>query len=192
MATIRKGGTRQIRKNFNEKYLGSGSWLRGYTDAVIEFELSDNSLDGLQWLRDFLNTVINVNSTGRSPRHNDAVNSHDSSMHYMDGTQIIRAIDFTIPDKQLFNVLYWDIKNKGVIYQTLRKRFGLSIGLYGTFFHIDDGQGAGVSSKNIYTDTFGKFGLWDTTSKKKALTKTYIILSKLKALGYMFPQEIKK
>jgi len=172
MATIKKGGTRKIRTNFNESELQSGSWRGGYSDTQPSFELSDNTLDALQWVREFLDTIIKIRSTARSPQHNHNVGSYPSSMHYWDGSKTIRAIDFTIPDEDLFNVLYWDIRNKGIIYKTFRERFGLSIGMYNTFFHIDDGKGVGVSPSSQHTDKYGKFGLWDTTTEKKNLNES--------------------
>lgn len=187
MAIIKKGGTRQIRKNINESELQSGSWRRNFPDTQDEFELSDNTLDALQWIRSFTDSEVEIISTARSPLHNEDVGSYPSSMHYWDGTKMIRAIDFIISDNSMFNVFYWDIKNKGVMYQTLRERFGVSIGLYNGFFHIDDGQGAGVGKNSQRIDEHGKFGIWDTTSKKKRSTKVYTILSKLEKLGYTFP-----
>lgn len=189
MAIIKRGGTRQIRPNFSEEELQSSSWRKGYKVPSDEFELSDNTLDALQWLRDFLNTEIDPNSTARSPEHNGKIGSYPSSMHYWDGSKMIRAIDFHIDDVDMFNVLYWDIVNKGKIYQTLRKRFGLSIGLYNNFFHIDDGQGSGVGKSSKKMDEHGNFGFWNKASKKKASTKVFTILSKLAKSQYLSPQK---
>lgn len=172
MALITKGGTAQIRTNFNESELQSGSWNGIYTDAPDSFELSDISLDGLQAIRTHYGIEVFVNSTGRSPYHNTAVGGSKGSFHLFDILDLdVEAIDWRFKDQNIegsagYNAsidYYTQVKNKkGILYEKLVSIGIKGFGLYDSFNHID--------SRTYLAH-------WDNSTKKKsyieAITSTY-------------------
>ena len=165
MALITKGGTSQIRPNFNESELQSGSWRNGFTDAVDSFELSDNTLDALQFLRDHYGVAMGVNSTYRSDLHNASLTGSASLSFHKLKKAIVRATDFHFigahikgSKAHLADIDYYhQINNKkGVVYDTLVNTYKIKgLGLYDNFNHIDSRVQSGVN-------------FWDNSTKKKS------------------------
>ncbi len=149
MATIRQNGTAQIRTNFTEQELRSGSW-----NAPDEWLLSDATLDVLQYLREWSGEPITVTSTLRTPEHQALLGGSSTSRHISGN-----AIDFKWTDPEVHKEMVSRMRDAlrcgdleqgahpadlflwPTIYQlmgTLEDSKGGGIGWYETFVHIDD------------------------------------------------------
>lgn len=158
---IRKGGNRRLTTNFVESEFQSTSW-----DAPEVYDLSKNTVDALQFIRSYYGPIIPT-SIGRTPAHNSSIGSDDSSMHLITDSRPVRAIDFKFVDPAHQEEFQNDVAAKGAMWNQLRSIYGLTIGLYDNFTHIDDGGGAGVSQRSLFTDKHGTYGFWDLRGKKK-------------------------
>lgn len=164
---IRKGQDSRITENISESELQSGS-----VDAPDVFLLSKNTIDAVQFVRNLYNDPVIITSTGRTPLHNTSIRSNDSSMHLITDQRPVRAIDWRFQNPEVHAEFVRDMQGMGTEFETLRRRFGISIGLYDNFIHFDDGQGAGVNAKSIKTDEYGRFGFWDLTTTVGGKKKT--------------------
>ena len=81
----------------------------------------------LQYVRDYLNKPVNINSGYRSPEHNKAIGGVKNSQHILG-----KAADITVSDLQprIVYQLMNDLMDKGEILQG-------GLGLYKTFIHYD-------------------------------------------------------
>jgi hypothetical protein len=154
-----------VRDNFPMHELRSGS-----SDAPESWYLDNKTLDALQAIRDWYGAMV-PSSTGRTKSHQAKIGSSLSSMHYLSesnsATNPVKAIDFQFTDSKNHNQFIKDMLAQNGLYTMLRRQYGLSIGLYDNFIHIDTGGGAGVAASSIKTDQYGRFGFWDLSSKKK-------------------------
>lgn len=164
MATIYQNerDNENVRANFPMHELRSNSW-----DAPDTWELSDTTLDALQEIRNEFGSTTPT-STGRTDRHSASIGSGSYSMHSINKNRPVHAIDFKINDPAQEARFQDDIEAKGPFFQRLRRKYGITIGLYDSFTaHIDSGNGAGVNAKSIQHDAYGRFGYWDNRLKKK-------------------------
>lgn len=156
MAVIRQNGTAQVRDNFTQAELRSGSW-----NAPELWELSDNTLDALQRLREWSGEPIVVTSTLRTPEHNALLSASPTSKHLTG-----QAIDFKWADPEVHDQMVRKLRNgivcsgsvDGIIWVELYDRLGGKgggFGWYETFLHIDDRGGEG-------DDTI----MWDLSNNK--------------------------
>mgnify|MGYP001179070391 FL=1 len=148
MAHICKGSTRQVTKNFTEAELHSKS-----IDAPTCHSLDDQTIEGLQTIRDWFGAPIRVTSTLRTALGNELAGGVSDSRHLAPA----RAIDFQfISDNDNYLTrFYHDFKCKGPLYRKLRAQGINGIGIYKTFIHIDN---RASSSKSFWDDSAGKFG----------------------------------
>jgi len=171
MALITKGGTKQIRTNFNEHELRSRSWEKGFLDAPESFELSDITLDGMQIIRNYYNVPMIPSSTLRSDLHNSLTPGASSGSFHKLKNGKVHAVDWEFEDQDIegsegYNAsidYYNQMKNKsGALYSQLKAIGVNGIGLYDNFNHTDS---------RSYT------AFWDNSTKKKsyieAITSTY-------------------
>ena len=178
MATINQNGTAQIRDNFTEQELKSGSW-----DAPESWELSDATLDVLQYLRQWSGEPIVVTSTLRTPLHNASVGASSTSQHLTGN-----AIDFKWADPQVHDEMVGrlrqalmcqgDLENvnpaDNSVWSTQYLLMGLKgggFGWYGTFLHIDDrgGEGDDTIMWDLSNNKYDEFNM-DTQFNREALT----------------------
>jgi len=169
MALITKGGTTQLTTNFKESEMQSGSWGKGFLDAAESFDLSDNTINALQIIRNHYNVAIFINSTGRSPQHNMAIGGASKSKHLFSETSPnVLAIDWRFQDQNtagsagnIASIDYYSqVKNKtGVLYNQLVSAGIKGFGLYDNFNHIDSRSQTSVS-------------VWDNSTKKKSYTES--------------------
>lgn len=157
MAVIRQDGTAQVRNNFTQAELKSGSW-----NAPELWELSDATLDVLQFLREWSGEPIVVTSTLRTPEHNALLGSSDTSKHLTG-----QAIDFKWADPAVHDQKVALLREGLVCVETstagnlwpqmynLLGGKGGGFGWYETFLHIDDRGGEG-------DDTI----MWDLSNNK--------------------------
>ena len=172
MATINQNGTAQIRDNFTEQELKSGSW-----DAPESWELSDATLDALEYLRQWSGEPIVVTSTLRTPLHNASVGASSSSQHLTGN-----AIDFKWTDPQVHDEMVGKLRQgivcsgevDGIVWSTLYERLGGKgggFGWYETFLHIDDRgeEGDDTIMWDLSNNKYDQFNM-DTQFNREALT----------------------
>lgn len=151
--TIEKNGTRQIRPNFSEGELYSGSW-----DAPDSHPLSNVTLDGAQAIRSFFDAPFQATSTWRSWAHNIALGSNPTTTQHATGG----AIDLQpTQDRDLYlQAFYNDMACKGPLYQELKAIGIKGIGIYNTFIHIDDGSNPASprGAMAFWDNSDGRFG----------------------------------
>ena len=166
MATIRQTGTSQIRPNFNEQELKSGSW-----NAPDEWLLSDSTLDVLQYLREWSGEPITVTSTLRTPEHNALLAASSTSRHLTGN-----AIDFQWSDPDVHDEMV------GRMRDALRctdpeqganpEDVFLWTNIYSAMGFDEDGKGGGIGwyETFIHIDDRGEDGddavMWDNSNNK--------------------------
>jgi hypothetical protein len=172
VATINQNGTAQIRDNFTEQELKSGSW-----NAPDSWELSDATLDALQYLRQWSGEPIVVTSTLRTPVHNASVGASSTSQHLTGN-----AIDFKWADPQVHDEMVGRLRQgivcsgevDGIVWSNLYERLGGKgggFGWYETFLHIDDRgeQGDDTIMWDLSNNKYDQFNM-DTQFNREALT----------------------
>ena len=138
---LRKGFNGYITKNFREDELFSKS-----PDAPERHKQSLDSIHALQIIREYFKCATQVNSTYRTPQHNEDEGGGKKSRHL-----ISEAIDFEFignNSKECHEQYQKDIENKEGVY-LLIKKFIRGFGLYNGFNHIDSRE---------------KFAFWDKRS----------------------------
>lgn len=151
---------RQIRPNFTEQELYSTS-----KDAPPAHQLTDQVIDGVQIIRDWLGKPVTVNSTYRTKAHNDSIGSNDKSQH-----RISTAIDLTAAKNDLEKVKHEIRSQSGELWNRLRAAGVVGFGVYKGFVHIDSRTTGGKQQ-----DMYGSYAFWDSASKtaekKKDITE---------------------
>ena len=148
MATICKNGTRQVTKDFTEAELHSKSY-----DAPECHYLDDNTIEGLQTIRDHFGAPIRVTSTLRTATGNALVDGASDSRHLAPASAI--DLQFINNNDSYLKQFYDDFKCKGPLYRKLRAKGLNGIGIYKTFIHIDT---RASSVKSFWDDSAGKYG----------------------------------
>jgi len=121
-----------VRENFTMHELRCRS-----ADKPGYFILDDVTLDLLQYIRSATGQPIRVTSTLRTPIHNTAIGGVSNSRHLVG-----RAIDFQFIDSSYHSTFITELY--GGLEEELRE-FGLGgLGLYDTFFHIDNRENESV------------------------------------------------
>ena len=142
---IKKGDTAQITKNFNAKELFSKSF-----PAPSEHFLSDQVVNAAQFIRDYVNSPVKINSSYRTVVHNSSIGGAKRSQH-LKGT----ALDLSFSNENILLQLHQSILKKDAFLNQLIGTGINGVGLYDRFIHIDSRP--------------GPFTFWDKriTTKKK-------------------------
>jgi len=175
VATIYKGGTRQITTNFNEAELYSGSF-----NAPDSHFLDDNVINAVQCLRNWSMSPIEIVSTFRTPEHNATLLGSATNSQHLIG----RAIDFKWVNPEVHDVMMKRLREAMVcpddpdnfidsesIGNCLWNNQIRGIGFYETFMHIDTREPLDSSlawwqlPMSIWDFTNGKYDPYKLTSK---------------------------
>ncbi len=140
-----------ISKNFLQSEFYSGS-----PDAPDFHYLNDKIVPLAQYLRDYFDTPIKVNSTFRTKYHNTLIGGSSNSQHLKGN-----AIDLKFT-KGSHILLENDILNKGNLFKTLLLMGLTGVGLYDNFIHLDFREEKGNQNFEEFNYAF-----WDNRIKKK-------------------------
>lgn len=114
----------KLTKNFNKSEFDSKDGADMPENVLHNIQKLANQL---QYIRDYLDRPIKVNSGYRSPSHNKAISGSKNSQHVLGKAADIKAKG--IPTNTLY-ALIEDLIDKGEILQG-------GLGLYNTFVHYD-------------------------------------------------------
>ena len=133
-----------IRENFTMHELRCRS-----TDRPDYFELSDTTLDLLQYVRSYTGQPIRVTSTLRTQYHQSLLNANGTTTTLVSQHTYGNAIDWQFIDSSYHNIFVTKLFN--FLEEDLRD-FGLGgLGIYDTFFHFDDRDSSAIWDNRTYT-----------------------------------------
>ncbi len=153
MALISRYGNRQF-GNFNEQDLYSGC-----SDAPDEHYLSDALIDALNFLWKYYGTAIEISARGgyRTQSCNAAAGGAEKSQHLLG-----RAVDVNWKENETAIIAHLnnDIRNEGIVFQSLLDLGIRGFGLYNTFIHIDARVSEGKQNYNGIKYAFFDQSTW--------------------------------
>ena len=168
--------TRPVATNF-----AANEFYSHCPDAPPCHEVDDRLIEAAQFMRQYFNHLVEVNSTYRTKLCNSLAGGVSTSTH-MEGTGM--DLDFGDgPDEDYYlSMAADDILNKGPFYRGLRKIGINAIGLYDTHLHLD------TRTRELKDDDpeFGPWRNWDHRIRLKSSEVSY-----LEAIGLMLtdPEE---
>ncbi len=137
-------------------------------DAPKEHELSEQTVNAWNIVRDYYNKPLKINSTYRTKLHELSLKKGFIGEHYYK-----RAIDgaflTSVDQETLLPDFIAQILTQGTLFKKLRNAGINGFGVYDTFVHLDSRPQNGLAHR----DEFGTFAFWDNRTKIDGVQKPF-------------------